>query len=172
MIILLTGPTGAGKTDISWALLQQFDRMVFLDCDWFASRVPFAWQNESDVESVFQSLAVMIEFHIKRSEKNFVVTLMLEMAKCFEKYSAYLTRWCLPVKAFRLRCSEQELERRIRGRDRIAWQQQQELSSMLQMQKEFDTLFPTNEIFTLFDTTILSEQEVAARIKYLIESTL
>lgn len=39
MIIILTGPTGVGKTDTSWALLQQFEQLVFLDADWFASRI-------------------------------------------------------------------------------------------------------------------------------------
>ena len=44
MIILLTGPTGVGKTDTSWAIVDQTDRMVFLDCDWFASYTPLSWQ--------------------------------------------------------------------------------------------------------------------------------
>ena len=64
MIILLTGPTGVGKTDTSWALLQQLSRIVFLDCDWFASKVPFDWKKESDVDSIFQALSLRIDFHI------------------------------------------------------------------------------------------------------------
>jgi chloramphenicol 3-O-phosphotransferase len=54
MIILITGPTGAGKTDTSWALIERAAPMVFLDCDWFAARMPFSWQRPADVESVYQ----------------------------------------------------------------------------------------------------------------------
>jgi thymidylate kinase len=164
MIILLTGPTGSGKTDTSWALLQQLAKIIFLDCDWFASRVPFQWENEADVESVYQSLSLMIEFHINHGEKNFVITLTYEMAILFEKFKTYFSKHPYPIKAFRLRCSEQELERRIRGRDRILWQKQQELNSMLNMQEDFDNSFKDEELFKLIDTTKLSEREVAMLI--------
>lgn len=165
MIIVLTGPTGTGKTDTSWALLQQSDRMVFLDCDWFASRVPFAWENEADVESVYKALAVMVDFHIKRGEQNFVIPITLEMATLFQKYQTYFASFNLPIKAFRLRCSEQELERRVHERERIPWQKQQELGGIAKAQNDFDMLFPDDEIFKLIDTTHSSEREVAALLK-------
>jgi hypothetical protein len=169
MIILLTGPTGSGKTDTSWALLQQFKNIVFLDCDWFASRVPFQWENEADVESVYQSLSLMINFHIDRGEKNFVIPLTYEMAVLYEKYKSYFSKFNLPINTFRLRCTEQELERRIRGRDRIMWQKQQELGGMLKVQGDFDKVFGDEKVFKLIDTTMLSEREVAMRIMSLVE---
>lgn len=162
MIILLTGPTGSGKTDTSWALLQQFQNIVFLDCDWFASRVPFDW--EKDLESVYQALSLMIDFHIKRNETHFVITLTLQMAALFEQFKTYFTKHQLPVHAFRLRCIEHELERRIRSRDRILWQKEEELNNMLKHQEDFDRLFPNDEIFKLIDTSTLSEREVAMMI--------
>ncbi len=164
MIILLTGPTGAGKTDTSWALLQEIGKIVFLDCDWFASRVPFAWENETDVESVYQSLSLIIEYHKQRGEMNFVIPLTYEMAILFEKFENYFSKHNLPIKAFRLRCGEQELERRIRVRDRILWQKQQELNSMLKMQEDFDNAFTDEKLFRLIDTTSKSETEVALEI--------
>lgn len=164
MIILLTGPTGAGKTDTSWALLQQFSQIVFLDCDWFASRIPFSWENETDVESVFHALSLMIDFHIKRNETNFVIPLTFQMAQLFNPYQYYFSKYHLPIYPFRLRCSEQELERRIQERDRVKWQKQQELDGMLQAQNDFDQFFPNNDLFQLIDTTHLSEREVAKHI--------
>lgn len=171
MIILLTGPTGTGKTDTSWALLQQFDRMVFLDCDWFASRVPFSWENESDVISVFQSLSLMIEFHLKRGDKNFVIPLTLEMAKLLKKNEIYFSKWNLPIKSFRLRCSEQELAKRIGERNRIEWQKDKELNNFLVAQKRFDLLFPNDDLFKLIDNTQISEDETAIQIATFIKSS-
>lgn len=170
MIILITGLTGTGKTDTSWALLQQVSRIVFLDCDWFASRVPFNWQNESDVETVFQALSLMIDFHIKNGSDNFVIPLTMEMAFHLNKYKFYFSKFNLAIHAFRLRCKEHELERRIRERDRNHWQKQEELNGMLEAQTTFDKQYPNNEVFNLIDTTELSEREVAQKILLAVES--
>jgi hypothetical protein len=85
MIIALTGPTGVGKTDTSWALVEQAPPMVFLDCDWFAARIPFSWKLESDVESVYQALSVMLDFHTSRAAARFVIPLTLEMAASYAR---------------------------------------------------------------------------------------
>ena len=85
MIIALTGPTGVGKTDTSWALVEQAPPMVFLDCDRFAARIPFSWKLESDVESVYQALSVMLDFHTSRAAARFVIPLTLEMAASYAR---------------------------------------------------------------------------------------
>ena len=64
MIICITGPTSVGKTDASWALIELAAPMVFLDRDWFASRRPFSWNSQSDVESVSQGLAATLRQNI------------------------------------------------------------------------------------------------------------
>lgn len=164
MIIVLTGPSGVGKTDVSWALLEQFENMVFLDCDWFASRVPFSWKKEADVKSVFQAISLMIEFHLNRGDKNFVIPITLEMAMHYQKYEHFFTKWKSPVRAFRLRCSNQELIKRIHDRDRIDSQKEQELAGMIQAQKTFDTLFAEDFLFHMINTTKLTEQKVAQQL--------
>lgn len=50
------------------------------------------------------------------------------------KYESYFSKFNLAIHAFRLRCAEHELERRIRERDRIHWQKQEELNRMLEAQ--------------------------------------
>ena len=164
MIILLTGPTGSGKTDTSWALLDSVKEMVFLDCDWFASLKPFSWKKESDVEMVYQALSTVIDFHIKKGNQNFVITLTSEMALVYQKYDHYFTSKNIKIYPFRLHCDNQELKTRILRRDRLEVQKQQELKNSIAQQELFDTNFPDNIIFYLIDGTGKTEQQVAHHI--------
>ena len=63
LLIVLTGPTGSGKTDTAWALVAAEDNLVFLDCDWFAARSRFAWEDSDAVESVYRAIESHLEFH-------------------------------------------------------------------------------------------------------------
>lgn len=168
MIIFLTGPTGSGKTDTSWALLKFFDQLVFLDCDWFASLQPFSWENESDVMMVYQALADMVKFHQQRNNNNFVITLTHQMAQVFEKYKSSFTDSALPIFAFRLHVSDEEGQRRIKSRDRIESQKDEELKNFIKQQKVFDTLCKNNKVFVTIETTSLTEEQVAHKIQELV----
>lgn len=164
MIIILTGPTGSGKTDTSWALLGNVRDIVFLDCDWFASLQPFSWKKESDVEMVYQAISIMIDFHIKKSHKNFVITLTSEMAIAHEKIRTYFATKNMDLYCFRLRCDQQELQRRISHRDRLEVQKQHELKNSLVQQELFDSEFPSNDIFYQIDGNHKTEQQIALEI--------
>jgi len=172
MIILLTGPTGSGKTDTSWALLEIMHELVFLDCDWFALLKPFSWEKESDVEMVFQALSTMIDFHIQNGNKNFVITLTSEMALMYQKYDHYFTSKNIKTYPFRLHCDGQELSRRILQRDRIEVQKQHELKNAVAQQEFFYKNFPDNTIFYLIDGTGKTEQQVAHQILLKIKKKL
>src|SRR5581483_4038920 len=100
MIILLTGPTGAGKTDTSWELIKQFDSLVFLDCDWFASMKPFSWNKQSDVELVYAAIANTIMFHTQNQKNNFVITLTIQMAQKYHFFKSYFDEFELPIHTF------------------------------------------------------------------------
>lgn len=127
MIILLTGPTGVGKTDTSWALLEIAPPMVFLDCDWFAARAPFSWSLESDVDSVYEALSVMLDFHMRRGETRFVIPLALEMATSYAERRHYLERFRLPLFPYLLSCGADVLRERVLKRDRNPIQRTREL---------------------------------------------
>ncbi len=172
MIILLTAPTGTGKTNVSWTLLPKFNEMTFLDCDWFVSRLPFSWDKPEDLATSFQALALMIEFHLSQGRQNFVITMTLQMAEHFDQYRHYFEKWNLPIHAFRLHCDESELTRRIQERDRIEWQKQDELQGAPAAQRRYDELFPDNSVFQLIDTTHLTEEEVAVGMLKLIPRSL
>lgn len=164
MIVFITGPSGIGKTDTSWALLNLIQPMVFLDCDWFASRVPFNWDDKKDLDSVYEALELMVGFHINRGEYNIVIPLTIQMARTFKKNLPRFSQFNIPIYAYRLFCSEDEHERRIQSRDRISWQKLEELKGMPHARKAFCELFPDNSQFKLIDSTFLSESGVAQRI--------
>lgn len=177
MIIILTGPTGSGKTDTAWELLKIFNNIVFLDCDWFASMQPFSWDKKSDVAMVYQLLGQMIDFHLQRGKKRFVVTLTSQMAAMYGEYQALFISKKLPIYNFRLRCSEQELQKRIDLRNRM--NKKQEEQNALRQQKFFDAMFPSsmgltressnkNNPFMLVDVSNLSESEVVRKIRDMI----
>jgi broad-specificity NMP kinase len=161
MIIVLTGPTGVGKTDTSWALLETAPPLVFLDCDWFAARVPFSWKREGDVESVYQALSVMIDYHTRNSATRFVVPLTLEMAVSYAQHRKYLDRFGLPLFAFLLSCSTEVLRERVLKRDRNPVQRSWELDAI---PSQLQTCQVLSSAFVRVDVSGMDEQGVARRI--------
>ncbi len=161
MIMLLTGPTGTGKTDTSWVIVDQSDRMVFLDCDWFASYTPFSWQRDADVEAVYEAISLVIGFHLQRGAQHFVVPLTIEMAFSFDRHQHHFARHGLPLFPFRLRCDDEILLQRISGRDRIDSQKRTELEGAIRAQHAFDRL-PVE--FRLIDTSALDTHAVASLV--------
>jgi len=158
MIVFLTGTTGSGKTDTSWALVSLLPELVFLDCDWFASRSPFSWQRGDDVESVYRAIRSQIAFHRGEGRSNFVVTLTLEMAMRFPENCDSFGE--LPIHAFRLVASNDTLRARIIGRDRA--QKAEELENALRQQAELARL--SVDVFTPIETDGLDAQDVATAI--------
>jgi hypothetical protein len=158
MIICITGPTGVGKTDTSWALLDLASPMVFLDCDWFASRVPFSWSSESDVESVYQGISAMLSFYVVRGLRRFVVPLTVEMARAFKRHRHHLDQSGLPIFQFQLVCHDDELRMRISQRDREPGKRLAELAVVHDQVRHCAGL---DSVFPAVDTTQLCDQAVA-----------
>jgi hypothetical protein len=162
MIIFLTGTTGSGKTDTSWALVSALGELVFLDCDWFASRSPFSWKRAADVQSVYRGIGSQIAFHLGEGRSNFAVTLTLEMAALFQSNFDSFAAFELPIYAFRLVASNDTIKARIIGRDRI--RKTEELENALGQQVEFDRLCAGETSFAPIETDGVSAHEVAAAI--------
>ena len=162
MKILITGPTGSGKTDTAWALLEATQDMIFLDCDWFAARRPFSWSEPNDLESVFGGIREQIAFHRKQERTNFVITLTVEMAEAYERHGHYFHDAMDSLHCFRLLCSPAILESRIRNRDRI--QKEEEVTNSEILSARLDSLYGDDTIFTRVDTSKLTSLEVAESI--------
>jgi hypothetical protein len=166
MLMILTGTTGSGKTDVSWALVSALPELVFLDCDWFASRSPFSWKRRADVESVYRGLRSQIAFHLEEGRRNFVVT--LEMAELFRDNRDSFAG--LPIFAFRLLASNDTLTARIMARDRI--QKAEELENALRQQTEFEKLCAGETRFVPIHTDGISAEVAAHAIVAKIRSEI
>lgn len=166
MLIILTGPIGSGKTEVAWGLLKIFNNMVFFESDWFAAMQPFSWDKKSDVAMVYESIAQMIKFHEKTGKTRFVVTLTSQMATTFLEFQTLMNPKQMPVRAFRLRCNDEQLKQRIQKRNHIH-KSSQEVNALRQ-QKFFDTTFNSNTPFMLVDVTHLNEQEVVRKVRTMI----
>lgn len=166
MLIILTGPIGSGKTEVAWGLLKVFNNMVFLDCEWFAAMQPFSWDKKSDVAMVYESLAQMIKFHEKTGKIRFVVSLTSQMAAVFGEFQSIINPKQMPVRAFRLRCNDEQLKQRIQKRNHV--NKGTEEVNAIRQQKFFDTTYPSNTPFMLVDVTSLNEQEVVRKIRTMI----
>lgn len=166
MIIILTGPTGSGKTNASWEFLKIFNNMAFLDCDWFTAIQPFCWNKKSDVAMVYKAIATMIEFHQKTGKTRFVITMTLEMAELYSEFQSILNPNNLPIRAFRLRCNDAQLITRINLRNHA--NKKQEETTALKQQKRFDTACNTNIPFMLVDASNLDTQETVRKIRTMI----
>ena len=166
MIIILTGPTGSGKTDRALDLLKIFNNIVFLDSDWFASMQPFSWENKQDVAMVYELLSQMIDYHMSRGKKRFIITMRSQMAAVYSQYQSLLIAKKLPIYNFRLRCSDQELLKRINARGGTSIKHEEQ--NALRAQKFFDTAFAQNNLFLLVDLENLSESEMVRKIRDMI----
>jgi hypothetical protein len=161
-LLFLTGTTGSGKTDTAWALVSALEELVFLDCDWFASRSPFSWKRAEDTASVYRAIRSQIAFHLSEGRSHFVVTLTLEMAARFGQEHGAFAALGLPIHAFRLVASNDTIRTRIIGRDRI--QKAEELENASRQRAEFDRLFADEAIFGRIETDRLDADAVARTI--------
>ena len=163
MIVILTGPIASGKTATAWGLLKIFNNMVFLDCDWFAAMQPFSWDKKTDVAMVYEIIAKMIDFHEAQGKKRFVITFNSQMAAAYKEFAQLFALKKMPVYAFRLRCQDQILLKRIELQNNVN-KKQQEINAIKQ-QKVFDAMFPLVQPFMPVEVGNLGQDELVRKIR-------
>jgi thymidylate kinase len=164
MIIILTGTTGSGKSDTAWALMSLHDELVFLESDFLGYRKPFDWRDPSDMKTMFDQLLLNAEFLHKRSATAFVMTLTTHMALMFPEQRSRFEALAAPVYPFRIVCDDEEIERRIRSRDRGPVQQSRELGFHRECTDLMDNAFPDESVFMRVRSTRDAEDDVAREI--------
>ncbi len=168
MIILINGPLGIGKTDLSWALLEFFERGVMLDGDFIGAVHPFEIYDPGRIEYLYQTLLLLVSHHRANGYFNFVINYVFEEAQSLSRLRGMLAEQDDILYAFRLVCDPQEAERRIRQRgqsagleaERLAWEveRSRELAAIQQEAAlQGDLGYP-------LDTSHLSVQQTAQAI--------
>lgn len=130
MIIIINGPLGIGKTELSWALLEYYERGVMLDGDFIGAVHPFDIYDPGRIDYLYQTLQLLISHHRSHGYFNFVINYVFEEAQSLSQLRKMLAELDDVMYAFRLVCDPQEAERRIRQRgkasgldaERISWE--------------------------------------------------
>ncbi len=116
MIIIINGAIGAGKTSVSWALLEAFEQAAMLDGDYIAAVAPFSIFEPSDLEYAYRSIAELATFHFQNGYRTIIINYVFETVEELDKMKSLLALIDLPIHPFLLTCTAAERERRIRHR--------------------------------------------------------
>jgi GrpB-like predicted nucleotidyltransferase (UPF0157 family)/predicted kinase len=164
MIIIINGPLGVGKTEVAWKLIEKFDRAVMLDGDYLGAVHPFEIHNEQRADYLYQTLHHVTAFHVAHGWHNFVIDYVFETPESLAKLRHLLSDLDDVTYAFRLTCSAEEIDRRIRTRssdpERLAW----ESKRFRELRAIQDTNARRGDLGFVFDTTHLSIQGIADAI--------
>lgn len=119
VIVIINGPLGIGKTSVAWEINARLSPCVMLDGDYIGAVQPFEVYDEARVSYLYRTLAHLVAFH--RAEggyKNFVINYVFESHASLAELLALLKPMDSDLHAFRLICTPEEMERRIRLRGR------------------------------------------------------
>ncbi|MBN2548910.1 MAG: AAA family ATPase [Anaerolineales bacterium] len=168
MIIIINGPLGIGKTQVSEKLVEFFDRAVMLDGDYIGAVHPFEIYDDERIEYLYQTLRHLTAYHVEHGYRNFVLNYVFESAASLARLCGLLADLDGEIYAFRLTCTESEMERRIRSRavgrpeepDYLAW----ELQRFRQLTAIQEAATQEGNLGEVIDTTQLSVPQVAQAI--------
>ncbi len=124
MIVIINGPCGIGKTEVSWKLVEIFDRAVMLDGDYIGAVHPFEIYDNARIAYLYQTIHHLVAFHVRHNYANIVVNYVFETPESLAQLRVMLSDHDDVTYAFRLTGAEDEVERRIRGRntEQVAWE--------------------------------------------------
>jgi GrpB-like predicted nucleotidyltransferase (UPF0157 family)/predicted kinase len=164
MIVIVNGPLGVGKTEVAWKLIEKFERAIMLDGDYFGAVHPFEIYDKQRVDYLYQTLHHVIAFHVANGWHNFVINYVFETPESLAKLRHLLSDLDDVIYAFRLTCSLEEIDRRIRSRsndpDRLAW----ESKRFRELQAIQNANARRGDLGFVIDTTNLSSDGVAEAI--------
>jgi len=124
MIVIINGPCGVGKTEVSWNLVERFPEGVILDGDHIGAVYPFEIYDQQRIAYLYQTIRHLTAFHIEHGHSNFVVNYVFETPESLAQLRGMLSELDAVTYVFRLTGSERAMERRIRARatNNAAWE--------------------------------------------------
>jgi GrpB-like predicted nucleotidyltransferase (UPF0157 family)/predicted kinase len=117
MIVIINGPLGIGKTEVSWGLVELFDQGVMLDGDYIGAVHPFEIYDDARIAYLYQTIHHLVAFHLKNGYSNFVINYVFETPESLAQLRGMLSELDDVTYAFRLSASEKEIEQRVRARE-------------------------------------------------------
>ncbi len=159
MIVIINGPCGVGKTEVSWNLVERFPEGVMLDGDHIGAVHPFEIYDQQRIAYLYQTIRHLVAFHIEHGYSNFVVNYVFETPESLAQLRGMLSELDAVTYAFRLTGSERAMERRIRGRatKHAAW----ELERFRELDAIMEAGAERGDLGYLIDTTELTAAQVA-----------
>ena len=118
MIIIINGSLGVGKSSVAEALHQKFDRSVYLDGDHIGYVHPFEIYDDERIDHLYQTLALLVNFHQKNDYDNFVINYVFESANSLQALRNLLEPLDTSIQIYWLTCNEAEQAERIKSRKR------------------------------------------------------
>ncbi len=162
MIVVLNGPLGVGKTEVSWKLAALFERSVMLDGDYIGAVHPFILYDEGRVTYLYRTICHLVAFHQGHGYTNFVVNYVFETPETLGQLRRMLVELDDVTYAYRLTCEARALEARVRrrGEERLEWQLHRcrELSVLLEAAAD------RGDVGLPVDTTARTPEQVARAI--------
>ena len=168
MIVILNGSVGVGKTTVSWALNESFDKSVMLDGDYLGAVHPFEIYDGARVTYLYQTLAQLIAFHQKHGYTTFVINYVFESPESLSELVGCLRPLDGDIYKFWLTCSEDEQRRRIlkRKTDQWAW----ELERFVELNAILAAASQRGDIGAKLDTTGISVEEIVKLISKALQT--
>lgn len=162
MIVIINGPCGVGKTEISWKLVEIFDRAVMLDGDYIGAVHPFEFYDDERVEHLYRTIHLLVGFHVEHGYANFVVNYVFETPESLAQLRGMLSDLDSLTHVFRLTAPEEEIEQRIRTRNtgNAAW----ELDRFRELTAIMEAAADRGDMGYEIDTAGLTAQETAEAI--------
>jgi GrpB-like predicted nucleotidyltransferase (UPF0157 family)/predicted kinase len=165
MIIIINGSLGVGKTEVAWKLIEKFERAVMLDGDYLGAVHPFEIYDDQRVAYLYATICHVARFHVDHGWRNLVVDYVFETPESLAQLRRALYEIDNETHAYRLTCSAEEIERRIRSRGNsdpafLAW----ELHRFRELQAIQAANARRGDLGLVIDTTGLSIEEVADAI--------
>lgn len=164
MIIVINGPLGIGKTETSWELLYMFDKAVMLDGDYLGAVQPFEIYDAERIAYLYETIRLVAGHHYAHGYCNLVINYVFEVPESLANLRQRLEELDTDIHTFRLTCSEEEIERRVKKRssnlESLAW----ELERFRQLTRIQDTNAQQGDLGKVIDTTKLSARQVAKQI--------
>jgi predicted kinase len=148
-----------------------------LDGDYIGAVQPFEIYDEARIEYLYQTLRHLVAFHIEQGGyRDFVINYVFEQPESLARLRHLLSDLDDVIYAFCLTCTEEEMEKRVRGRAQHRPPDPAQEAWELQRFRELTTIqeeaAKRGDLGFVVDTSRLSVAEAAEAIWQNIESVL